>query len=381
MKGAISIVRLVALLGACGACGACGASSAKKANDPNVVAVGKASGTAPAAPAQNPCSPTRGTPLDVEHAEGTKIGDRCLIGASPETKAAVEKVLALGADKTLTAEALRRDLEQAYATKLVDQIEATARKEGTATVLFLTVTERPKISAVTFDGLVALKGDPSVAEFPKAGAALSIPALHAASEKLRAAYAGAGWDEAKIAHEIEPDGQGKARVKIAVTEGPRAKIGKVTFTGVRGGRDAGLRKAVDLEEGAPLDPERLMRAILSVAAFYYDNGFINVKVEEPKRTRAADGTTALSFAVTEGAMFRVGKLSVSKVDAATEKEILAALKVKSGEVFNRSKLKADLEALEARTRQKGKPLSAEPVTKVDAKAAVIDIDLAVRESR
>lgn len=356
---------------------ACGSGAGKAANGPNVVPVGKAHGEAPGASAPPPCD-ARGPTLDAEQAEGKRIVERCVIGATPETKAAIEKVLALGPDKPLGAEALRRDLEAVFATGLVDQIEATARQSGTGCALFLTVTERPKISAITFEGIVSSKDDPSAA-FPKAGAPLSVPTIHAASDKLRAAYAEAGWDEAKVNHVVEPAGAGKVRVKIVVAEGARAKAGKITFDGVGGGREAGLRKAMDLPEGTPLEPDRLMRAILSVAAFYYDAGFINVKVEEPKRTRAADGSTALAFKITEGPMFRVGKLSVSKVDAATQKEILANFKVKSGEVFHRSKLKADLADFESRSRDRGKPLSAEPTTKVDAKAGIIDITLELKE--
>lgn len=378
MKRASSISGLVALVVVTVGCAG---GSPKPATDPNVVSVGKASGSAPGASAQNPCNSNRGAALDVEHAEGTRLTERCVMGASPETKAALEKVLALGPDKRLTADALRKDLEAAYATKLVDQVEATARKDGTANVLFLTVTERPKISSVSFEGLVALKDDARVAAFPKAGEPLSMPAIALASEKLRATYASAGWEEAKVDRVVEPDGPGKARLKVVVTEGARAKVGKLTFIGVRGGREAGLRKAVELEEGSPLDPEKLARAVLQVASFYYDNGHVNVVVQEPKRTRAADGTTAVSFVIAEGPVFKIGKLSVSKADPATEKEILAGLKVKSGEVFNRSKLKADLEAIATRTREKGKPLSAEPETKLDPKAGLIDINLAMHESR
>lgn len=355
---------------------ACGGGP--KANDPNVVAVGKTSGPSPGASAPPPCD-THGALLDAEHAEGLRIVERCITGATPETKAAVEKVLALRADKPFAADALRTDLEAAYATRLVDQIEATARQSGAGCTLFLAITERPKISAVSFEGLVALADDPKVASFPKVGAPLDVAAIHASSEKLRQAYESGGWDEVKVSHVIEREGAGKARVKIVVTEGARTKVGKITFEGVHGGREAGLRKAMELEEGAPLDHERLMQSVFRLAAFYYDVGFMNVKVEQPKKNRAADGTTAISVKITEGPVFRIGKVSVRGVEPPAQKEILAGLKVKSGEIFNRSKLKGDLVDLESRSRAKGRPMSAEPETKLDAKTGVVDITLAVKE--
>ena len=104
-----------------------------------------------------------------------------------------------------------------------------------------------------------------------------------------------------------------------------------------------------------------------------------MKVEQPKRTRAADGTVAISVKITEGPVFRIGKLSVRGVEPPMQKEILTGLKVKSGEVFNRSKLKADLVDLENRSREKGRPLSVEPETKLDPKAGIVDVVLAMKE--
>lgn len=354
--------------------GCAGAPAPAAKSDPNVVAVGKTTGPAPGASALAACDPKRGAALEVDQAEGAKITERCILGASPETKAAIEKTLTLGRDKTLTAEVLRRDLEGAYATRLVDQIEATARREGTATILFLTVTERPKIAEIAFEGFGPMKDERTSDALPKPGAPLRLAEIHALCEKLRSAYVSSGWDDAKVTHVVEPAGPGRVRLKLVAAEGTRAKVGKVTFDGATPGNHAPLRKMIELADGEPLSPDRLERAGLLVTAFYFDRGHLDVKVEEPKRTRGADGTTAIAWKVVEGPVYRIGKVAVSGLSGDAQTAALAKLTVKSGEVFNRTKVKADVDALDRRLA----PSSAEPETKIDRKTRTVDLTFAVK---
>ena len=151
----------------------------------------------------------------------------------------------------------------------------------------------------------------------------------------------------------------------------------VSFDGARDGRVGGLRKAVELEEGAPISEALVERAALLVSAFYFDNGFLNVKVATPARDRAKDGTVRVSFKITEGPVFKIGKIRASKVGGDLEKEILAKVTTKPGEVFRRSKLKSDLDAVRAMFQARGEKVDVDPSTELDPKRAVVDIDLVV----
>jgi len=338
----------------------------------SVIPVASTQGAGPAMP--RPCTEGLGFAVDAKQAEGMRIVEMCVSGGGAESTAAVRKALQLGPDKKLTADALRRDLTAAFETGFIDQIEARARASGSGLVLFITLKDRPRITDLTFEGLVGLVQDPVFAEFPTVGAPLSIPALHGAVQKLKDEYVSSGWPDATVSHSVT-DG----RVTIVVVEGGRNKIGKVTFEGAQGGREVGLRKAVNLEEGTPLYENQVSRAALLASSFYYENGYMAVRIDTPKRERAADGTVALTYPITEGPIFRIGKIKVTKVDTATEKQILADLTIKSGEIFRRSELIADLHALTEKSRNNGRKLTAEPETELDAKRGVVDLTLAMRE--
>jgi outer membrane protein assembly factor BamA len=185
-------------------------------SDINVAATPSATG--PSAP--RPCEEGLRDPLEVEIMEGLHVVEVCLRGATPETTGAIREKLVLKRDSSFTADALRRSIEAAYGTGLIDQIEASARQSGTGAVVFFTLQERPKITALAFEGLVALKDDPSVASFPKVGARLRPFDLHAAAQKLRDAYVAHGYRAATVDRVITPDANG-AQVKIVVVEGAR----------------------------------------------------------------------------------------------------------------------------------------------------------------
>lgn len=366
------LAAVVVLVTACGA-------AAPQPSGPNVVDVGKTSATSTVPPAPKHCEGKHVADIDADTAEGLRIVDVCLTGASPETIAAVRKVLTLRADKKLTAEALRGDLEAAYKTGRIDQIEATAQTGGGGVLLMLAVKERPRIASVKLEAFGATAtGEDAAAALAKPGDPLDIPKLFATEAKIRESFVDDGWDDAQVAHDIRFEGDGRANVTIKVTPGVRQKVGKVTFDGAQAALVAPLRKAIEMDEGTSFGPARLERAALLANAFYYDRGFMTVRIDTPKKARGADGVTAISFKIVEGPVFRIGALKAKGVDAATEKDVLSKFTSKPGEVFSRAKVVKDLDAIRALLKDRGKPnATVEPETDLDPKKGIVDITVGI----
>ncbi len=376
----VKISLTASLAGVPGVLAACGGPRAPSGT--GVVAGSNVDGGRPLPPPRAACDlDPAAAEIDAEHVTGTKIVAICMTGGLPETRAALEKVLKLGPGKTLTTDALRADLAAAYSEGLVRQIEASARASEGGVVLVLAIEERPRLSAISVDGLVALRNDEAALALPKQGDALDPGALFATLRRLKEHYLAEGWDDAALNLSVDPEPgasvPSRARVRITVVEGARSKLGKVVFDGARDGRDVGLRKAIEMEEGAPVSEALAERAGLLVSAFYYENGFMNVRVAAPVRDRAKDGTVRVSFKITEGPVFKIGKIRATKDGAALEKEILGKVKTKPGEVFRRSKLKADLDAVRDMFQARGEKVEVEPSTQLDPKKGSVDIDLVV----
>ncbi|MBS2011894.1 MAG: hypothetical protein JST00_03315 [Deltaproteobacteria bacterium] len=352
------------------------ASAPPKPADPRVVTVAGA-GAAPAPP--RPCDGKLAGDLEADRAEGLRILEVCIVGVQADTAEALRRVMHLRTESKLTAEDLRADLAAIYASRKVETIEAAAKStSGGAAILILTAKERPRIAAVKLEGFTgAARGAPADA-FGKVGELLDLHHVAAAEQKVTDAFVEDGWEEARVTHDVKLGPDGRATITVSLVQGTRTKVGKVSFPGARPELVAGLRKVVDLDEGSPLVTDRLERAALLVTEFYYDRGFVNVRLETPQKVRAADGVAAITFKVEEGPVFRIGTLKVKGVDAATTKEILSRLKVKSGEIFSRKKMVADLEALRAMLEERGKKsATVEPETQADPRKSVLDVVIVI----
>lgn len=323
------------------------------------------------------CDEPTGTLLDAEHAEGVELAELCVKGGTAATNAKVRAAFTLGPNKTLTAVGLRRDLRAAYDTGFVDQIEATARSSSAVagSVLYITFTESPQVSAITFEGLTSVPAE-WTKDFPKEGSVFRVSTLKRLIELLKDDYTSNGWEDVKVDHVATPEANG-VRVKVTVVEGPRSTTGKLTVSGAQGGREAGLRKAMAFTEGEPLNDDMLARAALKAKDFYWNEGFLNVDADWSRKPRGANGVTPVTLTVKEGPQFRVGTLRVKGVDVATAKDILASLTLKTGAICRRSAIFEDIEKIRKRTDANGNPLKAEPETEIEPKTNTMNITIAI----
>lgn len=131
-------------------------------------------------------------------------------------------------------------------------------------VLDLTVpiSEGPRrtVETLTVSGVESL--DPATAAQPlplSVGGPYHRILLDQALEQLRSRYESAGFAQALVSSEVAWDESGeKARVRIAVLEGTRTVVDRVIVRGNRRTRSRVLRRLIDLPEGTPISPARLL---------------------------------------------------------------------------------------------------------------------------
>lgn len=86
------------------------------------------------------------------------------------------------------------------------------------------------------------------------------------------------------------------------------------------------------------DAQRLDFCLHSVKRFLARQGYLRAVVGKPQRTQTADGGTKISVSVEEGAVYRLGDITIVGARLFTTEEITAMLKLKRGDI-------ADSEAL------------------------------------
>jgi outer membrane protein insertion porin family len=104
-----------------------------------------------------------------------------------------------------------------------------------------------------------------------------------------------------------------------------------------------------------------------------------VEVSEPQVTPTEEGLE-VSLSIREGRRFHVGAIQVAGDESADPAEALEGLSLKEGEVFNRSFLTNDVEAIEARYTDRGFfDAKVDPLTRLDEESLKVDVTFQVEK--
>ena len=198
--------------------------------------------------------------------------------------------------------------------------------------------------------------------------------LKTLTEQVKALYAGLGHTDARVVAALKSLGGGNAELALQVDEGPRLTVGAITFEGAKHVGDPELRKAIKSAVGAVYLKDLVERDSFALTAVYFDHGFINVSIVPTTRPLAApEGAVDLVFSVTEGDVYRLGKLTLTGFSIGVEKDVLKTLESKPKGVFSRAALQRDIERLRDRARLRGNVVEVTPLTSVDGEQKLIDV--------
>jgi len=175
-------------------------------------------------------------------------------------------------------------------------------------------------------------------------------------------------------------------VEVKVSEGPLVAVKSIALHGVSKGKESELLGIIDSGGGSynvPGKPYRspvLERDRLMMSSYYYDRGMVNVSISEEQVSYSEDGRFAdITIEITEGPIYKVGKLRCVGDLASTEKRCLELLGVKSGEIFNRTRVSEGLERIRSFQASSQKGTSVEPETTLDPKKQTLDLAIAVKK--
>ncbi len=215
--------------------------------------------------------------------------------------------------------------------------------------------------------------------------------------RLRDLYRGRGYWSAKVIPYLAEVSPTQVDLVIRIHTGHRAVLGQIRFTGNRAVRSEVLRKLMATQDSGVYREEVLQKDMLRIQHHYYNRGYINIKLSTPRVGLAPDSRHLnITFAVTEGRVFRLGKIDLRGVlqkqllqgktvqlkdpkapgFQRLRKKLLQLLRSRTGQIFNRARLARDIERLKAWYYSRGHPyVTVVPITNVDVDRRIIDVEL------
>ena len=304
---------------------------------------------------------------------------------------AVRKHISQGVGLPLSPEAITRDIKDIFETGYFDDVKVDAEPfEGGIKLIYI-VKEKPSIVRVEFSGNKEL-GTSKITDAVKVptGAVADTVLINDNVIKLRHLYEDEGFGLAQVVPIVHKLNDFESVLVFMISEGPKAMIKKISFTGNRKISSKTLRKAMTsserglfsfLSKGGYYKKNGLQADEEKIADVYFNQGYLQASVSDPQVTFSPDKKWAfVTYDITEGPQFKLSSVSFTGNKVFSTPELEKGLKIKTGKPLSRAVLRMDIEALTEKYAEKGYALaSISPNLAPDPAAKTVSVSFDVAE--
>ncbi len=307
---------------------------------------------------------------------------------------AVKLVLSSKQGKPYAAKNVSEDIRAIYAMGYFEDVKAYKEDTPTGGVkLIFVVTEKPAVRAVEIRGNDEISDD-DVKEVVdiRPFTILNDAKIKKNLEKIKDLYNEKGFYLAEVESKVEPSGNNQVTVVFEIVENAKVEVRRIRFVGNRHIESDYLKSGLQTQEGNLISfltgagtyrKDAFQVDLLRLSSAYFDQGYINVKIDTPDIEISPDRKYIyITIRIEEGDQFSVGQVDFSGdlIDDKAKLEDLTHLE--TGEVFNRSTLGQDLLGLKTRYEDEGYAYAnITPVTSVHADQKLIDITFDVQKGQ
>ncbi|GIW39583.1 MAG: outer membrane protein assembly factor BamA [Candidatus Binatia bacterium] len=321
--------------------------------------------------------------------EPVRIDEVRIEGNSRVEEEAIRVHLGVEAGSVLDEKLVDDDVRAIYRMGFFEDVSAELLDENGKKVLVYRVRERPVVREIRIEGEKALDREELEAALKvRPNTILDPVQVRKGIENAKKEYEKKGYLDARIDYEVEPVGPGQVDLVFRVDEGKRIRVAEIVFEGVRAMKPRELRGVMQTKKkwflsfltgSGNLDREVLKADIERLTAFYYDHGFIDVKIDEPVVERTKDGLR-VTIKIDEGERYRVGKVRIAGDLLPENERLLRRLELKEGDTFRASLLRKDIDFLTERYGDHGYAfVNVTPETSVDPEKRTVDVTYVVRQ--
>ena len=282
---------------------------------------------------------------------------------------------------------ISEDLREIHGLGYFSDAAALVETRADGQVVIFEVQENPVVRQVTLTGNDEVDEEKIKDNLTlTTGATLDQPLLFENRLRIEAIYRAEGFYLARVRHEVEELPGDAVAIHFTVDEGEKLKLRDIAFEGNEAFDDGELLDEFKTKSwrwhswvtrifnksGTYSEPV-FMQDLRTVSDRYFDHGYIRAEVGEPVVTPSDNGLTVV-VRITEGPKFKVNSLDVKGDETIDVNRLRLVLRLREGEVFNRSALNDDIEALEHQYTDRGfYAAKVEPLTRVADAEETVDV--------
>jgi len=318
-----------------------------------------------------------------------KVSQIVIVGNERVQEPTIRYYISLKEKEPYSATKVSSDIHSIFSLGSFDDIRVDVTDGVDGLVVTYIVKEKPFIVGVSFKG-VEINRKKDIREmielkegnFLKPGQALRDKA------KIRQFYKDKGYYSANVDIVEKDRGHNQIELEYEIAEGKKAYVSNIIFEGNKHFSDRKLSKNINTKEkgffsfltdSGLFRKDLLETDVQNIETIYKNDGFIKVKVQEPRvDIDESMGTISISFFIDEGEQYRLGDIGIEEDELFTEKTLRDTLKIKSGDVFNRAEFSKGIFDITNLYLEKGYAYTdVIQQTKVDDEAKTVAVDLKV----
>ncbi|MEM8610024.1 MAG: outer membrane protein assembly factor BamA [Myxococcota bacterium] len=341
--------------------------------------------------------PDEGIDVPRTSCHGKTIRRVVVVGARRVDPDDVRATMKLGRGKVCTDPAITRDARALWNMGYFDDLAVESDPLGSGIKLTIRVLERPAIRKITFEGNEDTDDDDIKDKISlESGTILEVPKVEESAEKVREVLSENGFFLATVDYELKrvPGNNNQVDVVFKIDEGGEVEVRRVSFVGneqlpaeelldVMQTSETGMFSF--LSDRNKFNQEAFDEDVLRVQAWYYDQGYLTMRVGRPSVELTADRKYVdITIPVEEGPRFRIRKITVQESDGAgnevqtiaPKEQLREKIELEEGDWFSRTQIAEGIEGIARTYRDQGYALvETIPGTDLDEVNHLVDVSI------
>lgn len=332
-----------------------------------------------------------GFPLGL-HAQGSSFVQEVRIqGAVSVSEATVRSKLKTIPGTITNREILNEDIRRLFELGYFQDVQVDEERGEHGWIVTFVVTEKPIIAKLEFLGNKKIK-DTALRE------KVTVPLYQPLQEQkvvesiqaMRELYAKKKYYLAEIGYHVRTTPDGDHELIFDIDEHSPTMIRLVHFVGNTVFTDEELGKVIKTrKKGAfgfitgsgKYEEEQLQHDVMRLTFHYLKAGYLKAKIDPPQVTLSKDRKYFfVTFAIQEGARYRIGSIDMDGDILTTKAELLDNLLTQPDQVYNREYVEKDIQALTRKYADQGYAfVHIQPAMETDEQKKTADIIFQVKK--
>ncbi len=286
---------------------------------------------------------------------------------------------------------VQEDIKKLYGIGYFDDIRVEIEAFEGGVKLIYVFMEKPSIISLDFQGNKELETKNIREKITlTTGAIANMALITDNAKKIVLYYQSEGYWLATVVPVINKVSDDRIALTYQIDEGPKVSIDKITIEGNKAVSAREIKHVMKTSEwwifsfltGSGVYSEEQIRADLSrIKELYQSKGYIYVAVSEPQVTLSPGKKDLyITISISEGDQYKVGSIKVKGNTIVSDAEVYEQVKTVSGQIFNRTALKKDIDKIIDLYMDRGYARAdVDPLVDVNKEEKTADITLSVIE--